>query len=513
MTTFLSHRASNSPLISRFIALYHVLYVIGLFFHESDTAGVSLYRSAMAQTDSWTLAETHLLPSEREVNQPSSKLESSKQPEHINSEQSRFCKLPTEIILNILSYLQPRDILATGHTSRTLHQHTDPRNNELWRQAYLNAYDKPIDKDGAAIVFERTKPLFEHYSDVELSSWFRAVKGVGKVLKDVGRPSSESGPITPLQASVLLALVDTADVRPRRDGYDSFYHDSTNLAMLQTAFNKNHTLWQGIHDFSNDIHVLLSDILEVSVSLRPGRRTLRSMVHNHNDWGRRAEVSPEQSRLHVLYGLTNRELKPYGAPTPSRTAARALVYSWSSTDHTRDYGPFKANGEVNWRVFEAVHTIMVRNWYFTTNNGSLGHPTGFSHSAPGTRPIDPQLPEDWALVTGTWIGTYSYLDYNDLFAFNTNRRADQGRSLQDFDEQHGDIMKMPLTLDSELEAADDLRLRTHLPVYKAKEFPVLYFSGTSGGHTNGGRPFVQVRGRVYRCPPRGSESRWTFIIK
>ena len=458
------------------------------------------------------MAEAHHLLSERRICQPSSGFESPAQPEHTDSEQSRFCKLPTEIITNILSYLQPRDILATGHTSRTLHQHTDPRNNETWRQAYLNAYDNPMTKDGATIVFERTKPLFEHYSDVELSSWFRAVKGVGTVLKDIST-TSESKPVTALQASVLLALVDTADVRPRRDGYDSFYHDSTNLGLLQTAFIKNSTLWQRLHDFSNDIHVLLSDILEVSASLRPGRRTLRSMVHNHNDWGRRAEISPEQSRLHVLHGLTNRELKPYGTPTPSRTAARALVYSWSSTDQIRDYGPFKANGEVNWRVFEAVHTIIVRNWYFMTNNGTLGHPTGFKHCAPGTRPLDPQLPEDWALVTGTWIGTYSYLDYNDLFAFNTNRRADQGRSLEDFEEQHGDIMKMSLTLDSELEAADDLRLRTRLPVYKAKEFPVLYFSGISGGHTNGGRPFIQVRGRVYRCPPRGSETRWTFIIK
>ena len=51
--------------------------------------------------------------------------------------------LPTELLGTILSSLQPRNIRAFGLTCRAANATISPGNQMLWRDVYLNCFDKP----------------------------------------------------------------------------------------------------------------------------------------------------------------------------------------------------------------------------------------------------------------------------------------------------------------------------------------------------------------------------------
>jgi len=215
---------------------------------------------------------------------------------------------------------------------------------------------------------------------------------------------------------------------------------------------------------------------------------------------------PESAaRLHVLYGITVRERIEHEA----RGHARRKVYNWHLTGQDNDYGPFKrdGSGDIDWFLLEAICSVIGRNFEFCVD-GHLNMPSGFCYAIPHRTLADPTTPEDWARITGPWLGTYSFLDYADLFAFNALEFPDSERPTLDHeDEACGDLMRLELKYDQSI--SSDPRLHTNLPI--SPDLPQLFFSGRSRANGGLNRPMIGVRGSV-SLVPSGREVRWRFII-
>ena len=219
-----------------------------------------------------------------------------------------------------------------------------------------------------------------------------------------------------------------------------------------------------------------------------------------------SQATPEPvSRLHVYYGLTSRERSSRQAIG----AARLLVYDWHLTGPDTDYGPLKRGGSsaINWQLLEAICSIIGRNMEHAVDGG-IDVPQNLRYAIPYRTLPDPQLPHDWAGLSGMWIGTYSFLDYADLFQYNFGDRPGPRPSLDDLEEAFGDLMRLELKLDDGL--ANDRRMKSTLPY--CDDLPILYFSGTSRDHAGTDRPGLTVRGRV-SLAPGGREVKWKFIVR
>ena len=268
---------------------------------------------------------------------------------------------------------------------------------------------------------------------------------------------------------------------------------SRDIRALEDAFDASPSSESLICDF----HESRPQILSPRVSMSGHRPTTRSM-----------SISPvptaAQSRLHTFYGLTFPELASRAAKGP----ARRLVYDWSMTDATADFGPFHkdSSGTVNWPLLEACSACISWNFEMVVDD-RWPLPVGFRYSVPYLTLTDPTIPEDWARVTGQWFGTYSFLDYHDLFHYNVGYREGSRPLLDQHDEAHGDLMSLNLKLDPKVET--DWRMKSSLPI--CDDLPPLYFSGTSQGYGGSVRPLIGVRGRVNLCPG-GREVRWRFLI-
>lgn len=116
---------------------------------------------------------------------------------------------------------------------------------------------------------------------------------------------------------------------------------------------------------------------------------------------------------------------------------------------------------------------------------------------------------DWAGITGSWLGTYAFLDYRALVHFNIAHSQEYPLDLGDYEEACGDLMRLDIRVDDSEEMKHDTRLKTSLPY--CDDLPMLYFSGVSRNSTLG-RPAIEVRGFVCLIPG-GREARWRLIIK
>ncbi|KAI9874815.1 MAG: hypothetical protein M1823_007606, partial [Watsoniomyces obsoletus] len=162
----------------------------------------------------------------------------------------------------------------------------------------------------------------------------------------------------------------------------------------------------------------------------------------------REENRPESAcRLHALYGLTMRErLDPR-----SRGMARRKVYNWRLTSEDTDHGPFAldGSGRVNWSLLEGACSAISRNFELCVD-GRLAMPHGMAYAIPHRTLIDPTVPEDWAGAQGSWLGTYAFIDYSDLLAFNagTSLPSERRPDLTDEPEACGALLRMETKLDN-----------------------------------------------------------------
>lgn len=214
-------------------------------------------------------------------------------------------------------------------------------------------------------------------------------------------------------------------------------------------------------------------------------------------------------RLHTLTGLSARDL------SDRQNFFRRYVYDWGTTDARSDYGPYSrdGSGQVNWTLLEAAMTCISHSFDVVVD-GHLTAPHGLHYSIPYRTLSDPTTPEDWAGVSGHWLGTYSFLDYSSLLAYNVGLlNTEMGNLARSFDlrdepEAVGDLLRMELKVDNSIR--DAAVLRTNVPI--CEDLPKLYFSGSSRGAEYPNHPVTTVKGFA-ALAVGGREVKWKFVIE
>ena len=214
-------------------------------------------------------------------------------------------------------------------------------------------------------------------------------------------------------------------------------------------------------------------------------------------------------RLHTLAGLSNRD------KTERRNFYRRYVYDWALTSDANDHGPFTrdGSGRVDWTLLEAAMTCISYNFTLAVD-GHLTPPTGLHYSIPNRMVPVPNEPEDWAGVTGKWFGTYAFLDYSSLLAWNAGLMDvriggfTQAWDLRDEPEACGDLLRMDLKLDDSVRG--DPVLRSNVPI--CDKLPPLYFSGISRGSEYPHHPVTTIKGFA-ALAAGGREVKWKLIVE
>lgn len=403
--------------------------------------------------------------------------------------------LPQELLSHILAFLDACAVVRFGLTCKEASEFTSPRNQLLWKAVFLHVFDDP--SDAWSLMPNQNVSANEQGWD-----WYRELRRRLVSLHAIRfkKPISEDNDCSEDHLDAILNIIDTAKFAPTprdvKQGILPSIDDRT--------LSRNLNVLSDLDHYRSGLEILIHDSgrnRKTTSSIDPWTRVTRSMTVAEDEIKR-----PESaSRLHVLNGITVRERIEHRA----RGIARRKVYNWHLTGPDNDYGPFKRDGtgRVDWSLLEGVCSVIGRNFEFCVD-GHLNMPQGFCYSIPHRTLVDPTVPEDWARITGPWLGTYSFLDYADLFAFNALEFPESERPTLDREhEAYGDLMRLELKLDKSL--SSDHRLHTSLPV--STELPQLFFSGLSRASAGLHRPMIGVRGSVSLIPG-GREVRWRFII-
>jgi hypothetical protein len=417
---------------------------------------------------------------------------------------AELLNLPPELLEHILSFLDPYELVAFGLVCKYTATIISPSNQPLWRHAFLHIFDDPYKAWSALLPSARSANAINetswnwHSKTRERCMALKAVTTTNKVYR---RQNLD------LTTNALVDIIETAYSSPptnlisNETPVDYERRQSISIRTLQEAFLMSRDAEKTIHDFTAD-YSLRPSIPPELLFPHPGRPITRSMVSE------RKHVSENASKLHTFFGPTKCEKRSDYA----QGQARCIVYDWHLTGPETDYGPYKDIksgqwGQVNWRSLEAVSSLITQHMELLASD-HMTFPQGFKYALPYQMPVAPARPEDWAGVTGNWLGTYSFLDWTVLHHFNVHVYENGGRmSLDACDEARGDLMHLELHLDDSVKT--DPRLATKMPV--CEDLPVLYFKGTSRG-TGATRPYIQVRGTASLIPG-ARQVRWRFIIR
>ncbi|KAL2419740.1 hypothetical protein ABEF95_006499 [Exophiala dermatitidis] len=417
--------------------------------------------------------------------------------------------LPQEILSHILSYLHPESIVKFGLSCKDAHEFISPRNQILWRAAFIQIFDDPYDAWSAMPRRKRVRKGDRIEWDwlQELQKRLRALW----IIRSRWRIAAEQARLSD-HLDAILSIIDTAKFAPTAceiaNGIvpaQDDRHLSLNLQILTDVDRYQDGLERLIHDSENPTMVdftVPDDITARNPRILP---LWRSMGRNWNG-GIQASRPESACRLHVLYGITERErIKETNCGN-----ARRRVYDTSRYRPDNDYGPLKrdGSGQVDWYVLEGVFTLIARNFEIAAR-GTLSMAQGLSFSIPHRSLPVRNVPADWARVTGTWLGISSYYNHGEVVRFNMflNGQLDTGPNLVEEPERSEGLVKLELKLDDRMSA--DPQLRTSLPI--CTDLPPLFFSGMSRSYRPNQRPGRHVRGRVCLAPG-GREVRWRYII-
>ncbi|RMZ87755.1 hypothetical protein DV736_g5016, partial [Chaetothyriales sp. CBS 134916] len=397
---------------------------------------------------------------------------------------SGLLALPKETLTNVLSYVEPVDLARFAQTCRSAQNAAHPANQVLWRHVFLSLYDDP-EEAWSAMPSSYTPPLRKDWD------WYREVKHRHGALCVLHRQNLE--PVEPAKVNQhitsLLSILDTAKFAPTpseiRRGMEPRINDRSwlNLNLLAPRDTPYHT---GI------------DSLIYGHSLRDCEGYTSRPSDSRSD---------AKSRLHILCGLTERDHMDHKV----RGQARRRVYNWSLTSEATDYGPFMddGSGRPNWYLLEGVVTVSML-MLLSCVQQSLVLPNSFNYSIPHRTLVPYKNPRDWARVQGSWLGTYSFLDYAQLAAFNDRIRPNSiGPNLEGNCEACGALLKMVLRIDDSVKS--DRKLQTSLPSADDADYPTLYFRGESKDRGHAGNPATTVKGFA-ALMPGGREVRWRFIV-
>lgn len=259
--------------------------------------------------------------------------------------------LPAELLNNALSYLEADDVIAFSRTCSRAHKFVTPDNSTLWRQVFLNSYDNPDRRWSAELPTARKA----NQDVVDNWDWFFRLRQRMTVVRLITAEKliNVTADYTEV-VQILLNMIETAKTRPSpadiARGIEPQIDDrrSLNIDVLTELSDRRH------NNLDRIIHARQMDLLAHIPSRNSTNRPVtRSTLHL-------IEQPDIAARLHVLHGLTKMEKD---APR-LRGIARRLVYDWSLTGPTTDFGPFKLNGsgEVNWQLLEGVCSTISRNF-------------------------------------------------------------------------------------------------------------------------------------------------------
>ncbi|KAF1971758.1 hypothetical protein BU23DRAFT_535837 [Bimuria novae-zelandiae CBS 107.79] len=400
-------------------------------------------------------------------------------------------ELAPELLELVLAYLGPLDLTRFGATCRRAHDFLRPTNQLLWKQTFLQQFDHPNHVWQHLVPTART----DNQPREALWDWHRELVRRLKIFNLLLEGDEQT--IAAEIEKVISTLLDVQQTASRTSSVEPEETESLNMRYLKDLEIRIGGFGSIVHDYSRH-----PSSLALPQDPKPDldRPVTRSML-------RRGTVAPEwASRFHIIHGPTDREEES----TSSKAAARAIVYDWSVTSEEADYGPFRKDGSgtVNWQVVEAISSLMHRIFNTALSLHQL-NPTGFDMHVPRNQPMNPSVPEDWAGVTGTWAGTYAFLDYRALVHYNFTHNMDHPLDLGNYEEACGELMRLDLELDHSEELKQDRRLQSDLPY--CADLPKLFFQGTSIRQAME-RPMINVRGVAFLAPS-GREVRWRLIIR
>lgn len=332
---------------------------------------------------------------------------------------SNILGLPTEILTYILYRLSYQDLLSFSATCRETTAFASPRNQLLWQAIFLQKFDDPRDRwntltETARSAVKDREETWDWFSELQRRvSALRYVKAGALPIDEGDTEKSEE------IISVLLDIIDTTKSCPTAEEVqkgmkvredDRYLSRNVGLLPINYHFTPEFDgLVRGLpastvrRNANNGYYggdILAATSMPGSWDSTPGRPTTRLQAALALDKIVRSENA---SRLHVLCGLTSFEEQD----ERSVGRARRIVYDWSLTDESTEWGPYKSDGsgEVDWRRLEAVCTVAARQFGLAVK-GRMTVPQSFCFSIPHRTLSDPTVPEDWARVQGIWCGTY-----------------------------------------------------------------------------------------------------------
>lgn len=326
--------------------------------------------------------------------------------------------LPPEILFQVICRLDHQDVLSFGRTCHAACSATTPDNHLLWQAVFLQKFDDPRDRWNSL-----TKSVRANLREREKSfHWFtelrRRMTALNYIAAEKLAFDDKDDPEAEGVIETLLDILDTAkstltteDIRAGKEARVDDRYLGLNLNLLPSN-------WQFTTQFDGlvrgipastvrrnlDFSQYGSDSSATSMpgswetSRAPGRPLTRSQASLELDKIVRSDAG---SRLHVLCGLT--ELENQDERFLGR--ARRITYDWSFTNVDTEYGPFKKDGNVDWRRLEAISSVVSRQFNLAVR-GRMTPPLGFCFSLPHRTLIDPTIPDDWARAAGMWCGTY-----------------------------------------------------------------------------------------------------------
>ncbi|KAJ3714002.1 hypothetical protein DFJ43DRAFT_1007917 [Lentinula guzmanii] len=374
------------------------------------------------------------------------------------SESTRLLSIPAELIHHILAFCLPTDVANFSKICRLSFDLVYSGNDQfLWRELFLNNYDDPR-KAIRTLTLDEVSFLKPFDWKYELQSRTEAEIIARHALR--AEPNERQRVLETFISAALQALPTSRTTEDQ---------PSLNLQWLDRVLRETRMLTQ----------------LQTETQAHSRLRAYISLSHDPS--------TDEDSRKAVA---------------ARRIDSRCFVYDIRNYRNVNYWGPFLANGSVNWTHVEHLANVVLTNlrelpgsWAATVPPSGLENTRAFS--APG-----PYSDTDWAGVEGTWRRYVCFMDYRDLFAFNYSNVAHGPRNPEFF----RDIRFREATrlIEIKLHLVQQSQLCFHEPSPDCENvktrYPTLYFCGTSRG-VSGNE--AKVEGSV--CIGIDGTVRWTFV--
>ncbi|KAF9260604.1 hypothetical protein L218DRAFT_1079276 [Marasmius fiardii PR-910] len=216
------------------------------------------------------------------------------------------------------------------------------------------------------------------------------------------------------------------------------------------------------------------------------------------------DKTPNGARLRTFVALTHEqgdEEEREGILEEMRVTSRCFVYDLRNYHVGNSWGAFTKEGEVNWFHVEHLANVVLLNIREIQVLWKLKRPPiGLENLRPfwGVR-------EDWAGVEGTWRRYVCFMDYRDLFVFNSS----QNRSRTFFQDKRFREATRLIEVRLKLVPKVGLKYPILLPPHSnaVERYPALYFQGTSRGATGNQ---ASLEGCVWVSDKDGAV-RWWFL--